>query len=945
MNNETPKNEEQKKDKKPLFQMKPKTSKPKEEKAPKVKPEKAKKEKTPKARPEKAPKVKKEKPPKARPEKVKKEKIPKAKKEKPVRDNSQKAGGLKKLSSLPQKTGAMFKKKPVQGTTEVSSKPAKPKKELPSNLPKPVVFILEKAIWLGKQIVKLVKIIPTLIPQKLDEDAPLLDGNVKILPQFCIQTKLIGCFIIPVVMIVVLGVVSYTKSSGALNENYESAVSQTMNMTQEYFTFVFSNLESDMNVYLSDKSLSAYYTGEYSVNEAQLESADKTKKAYEAAKEKVDALTEGTLEYYKAYKEMADANTEYEDAQKVVEDANTLKKDTYKALNQELSTKVATNQFIGNMYIVKQDHDVFSSVPTLRSAAEESDSDEDVNDTTLKLYETFLKTDLGSKVTSDTMNFHWSGPVEELDKVLKANSKNYVFRVAHDLSSTSDAVMIVDIKRDSILSILQDLNLGEGSYTGIITPDNQELVIEGKDLTKVSDEEDGSAEKADNVVKEPMYSEQDFYQEALASEETSGSDYVRFKGKTYLFNYQKLGTTGIMLCSLVPQSVIVAQANSIRILTIVMVLISCIIAMLIGTWIAKGFSKSINLSIKELEKVSKGDLTVEFRTHRRDEFALLYGSCNDMLANIRGLIMEVESVYEALTVSLNKVNSSSTTFSETTKDIQHSVHEVEIGVGEQTESAAACLTEMDSLFNKINVVNDDTIEIGNIASDTQVAINNGLTNMDNLNAKTKSTTDITDSVIQTIKELAVHSKNIGQIVNSINDIAEETNLLSLNASIEAARAGAAGKGFSVVANQIRKLADQCLVSAGKITNIVNEITEATKEAVTTAQTAEEIVDEQVEAVAATAHSFQTLKVRIEKLSEYLESIQSSSKDMEASGSSTLNSMENISAILEETLASVTSVANVTDKQSEALHSLDDASSQLMIRADRLGEAISKFKTK
>ncbi|MDY3774290.1 MAG: methyl-accepting chemotaxis protein, partial [Eubacterium sp.] len=240
---------------------------------------------------------------------------------------------------------------------------------------------------------------------------------------------------------------------------------------------------------------------------------------------------------------------------------------------------------------------------------------------------------------------------------------------------------------------------------------------------------------------------------------------------------------------------------------------------------------------------------------------------------------------------------------------------------------------------------DNTNEIGSIASSTQVAINSGLSSMDNLNEKTKSTTEITDSVIQTIKELAVHSKNIGQIVNSINDIAEETNLLSLNASIEAARAGSAGKGFSVVATQIRKLADQCLISAGKISNIVNEITDATNEAVNTAQTAEEIVDQQVEAVAATAHSFQNLKLRIEKLSEYLESIQNISKDMEVSGSSTLNSMENISAILEETLASVTSVANVTDKQSEALTSLDDASSQLMIRAERLGDAISKFKTK
>ncbi len=201
------------------------------------------------------------------------------------------------------------------------------------------------------------------------------------------------------------------------------------------------------------------------------------------------------------------------------------------------------------------------------------------------------------------------------------------------------------------------------------------------------------------------------------------------------------------------------------------------------------------------------------------------------------------------------------------------------------------------------------------------------------------------NIILTINQLSAHSRNIGLILSSINDIAQETNLLSLNASIEAARAGSAGKGFSVVANQIRKLADQCLTSAGEISDIVNEITVATKKAVKTAESAEEIVEEQVEAVADTAQSFQELKLRIEKLSENLESIQSSSKDMEVSGSSTLKAMENISAILEETLASVTSVATGTDKQSEALTSLNDASSQLVERADHLGSAISKFKTK
>lgn len=866
------------------------------------------------------------------------------KKEKPIRTPKEKKPKTEKPKSKKiKKEARMPKMKREKPKRQPKSKNPSGKK-----LPKPVSVVWEWLKWLGRQILKLIRIIPTLLPKKSEKDAPLLDGNVKVLPQFCIQTKLIGCYLIPVMLIVILGIVSYSRSSGALNSNYESAVSQTMNMANEYFTFAFSNIESDMNTVLSDSELSTYYSGEYSTNEAQQKSRDDLKKKYDALQEKIDALTPGTAAYYKVYYDYATTKDEFEEADNVLKEAENGKSEVYNSFNQSISNKVAANQFIGNIYIVKGGYNTFSSQSKLRGQEDKSDEDilakRDIHAKGEEIYSAFLDTDLGQKISMDATSYYWvgAGSMPKLDELLLVEPSSYILRVAHDVSSTTDAVMIVDIKKDAILDILTNFNLGEGSYVGIITPDNQEMVVEGKDITKL---EEGKEKSQNNIVKESVYKDQDFYKNALKSEKDSGKDYVRYNGKTYLFTYEKIGRSGIMLCSMVPQSVIVAQANSIRILTIVMVVISCIIAMIVGTLISKGFSKSINLSIKELAKVSKGDLTVEFRTNRRDEFALLYGSCNDMLANIRGLIMEVESVYDALSVSLNKVNTSSTTFSETTKDIQTSVHEIETGVGEQTESATDCLNEMDSLFTKINVVNDNTNEIGSIAASTQVAINSGLTSMDNLNAKTKSTTDITDSVIQTIKELSVHSKNIGQIVNSINDIAEETNLLSLNASIEAARAGAAGKGFSVVATQIRKLADQCLASAGKISNIVTEITEATKEAVNTAQTAEEIVDEQVEAVAATAHSFQTLKQRIEKLSEYLESIQSSSKDMEASGSSTLNSMENISAILEETLASVTSVANVTDKQSEALTSLDDASSQLMIRAERLGDAISKFKTK
>ncbi|WP_026835926.1 methyl-accepting chemotaxis protein [Eubacterium xylanophilum] len=819
--------------------------------------------------------------------------------------------------------------------------------------PKTKAKFKEVLTTVGSKIVGLCKLIPTLIPNKEDENAPLLDSSFKVLPQFCIQTKLIAAYSVPIILIIVLGIVSYISASSALIGNYEGAVSQTMSTAKDYFDFAFSNIESDMNTYLGDKDLEAFYTGQFSTNEAQKKNREKINKETDALEQKYLATKEGTKEYYKFYSDFLAKRQDQIDADRIFTNAENNYNNAYKSINQSISTKAASNKFIGNIYIFKDKDVIFSSQPKIRRTANNSRSADDskssdaaAEDTTtesLGLWKAYQDSNIGKQVMSDPSAFHWTSSSPALDKILLTNADDYIFRVGHDLPTTSDAVVIVDISKDSILDILNNINLGEGSYLGIVSADNTETTIEGASLSGDGDE-NKDANKA-KITKKKVYVDQPFYKEAIESEEESASKYVTFEGTSYLFTYAKLGTTGILLCSLVPEATIVAQANSIRVVTVVIVLLSVIIALVIATGLSKGFSNVINNSLKKLNRVAKGDLTVEFRTSRRDEFALLYGSCNDMLKNMRNLLREVESVYAAVSESLESVNSSSIVFSETTKNIQQSIHEVELGVGDQTESANECLGEMDNLFNKINSVNESTIEISNIASTTKQSATDGLKTVAILNDKTSSTTDITNNVISTIEILSKYSNNIGQIVNTINDIAEETNLLSLNASIEAARAGAAGKGFSVVANQIRKLADQSIISSSKIEQLLEEIKTATNNAVTTAESAEQIVYEQVDAVANSARSFQMLSDTIGKLTEYIESIQGNSKSMEQSGSTTLHSMENISAVLEETLAAVSSIANVTDKQTEALAKLDHASSQLMTRANSLGEAISIFKTR
>ena len=254
------------------------------------------------------------------------------KKEKTVRTPKEKKSKAEKVKKARMK-------QPKKAAREPKIKPPRPVRQKThttkssKQLPKPIGFVWDKLKWLGRRIAALIRIIPTLLPKKSAKDAPLLDGNVKVLPQFCIQTKLIGCYLIPVMLIVILGIVSYSRSSGALNANYESAVSQTMNMANEYFTFAFSNIESDMNTVLSDSELSTYYSGEYSTNEAQQKTRDDLKKKYDALQEKIRSLSPGTAAYYKAYYDYATTKDEFEEAESVLTEAENGKTNVYNSFN------------------------------------------------------------------------------------------------------------------------------------------------------------------------------------------------------------------------------------------------------------------------------------------------------------------------------------------------------------------------------------------------------------------------------------------------------------------------------------------------------------------------------------------------------------------------------------------------------------------------------------
>jgi methyl-accepting chemotaxis protein len=601
--------------------------------------------------------------------------------------------------------------------------------------------------------------------------------------------------------------------------------------------------------------------------------------------------------------------------------SETMKTQFYNSTLQSLKDKAWSDDYIESIYILsgKEDSMLTTNIKFNLSANVQDDM----------LYSMFMETHEGQIIQNDPGKYFWFGNQTEFDKELNAKSDSYFIRMARKFKNT-DACIIVDINRKKMHEIMSSLDFGEDSLLGFITFDGEEMLAE-----PINDETQENAQT--------VFYHQPFFKEAIEKESSSGFEYVEYNSQSYLFTYSKVGKTGAVICSLVPKSIIIGQASEIKNITVIIVILACLLAIVICSIIASGIGKAIKYMTVQLKKATQGDLTVEFTTKRRDEFWLLSRNLTDMISNMKSLVGKVKDTGLALISEASHVSESSKNFVIMAKDIKSAINDIENGFIQLDESSVDCLKQMEVLSGRIACVNDNTSQISSITESTYKAINEGINTMSDLNNTTRSTTEITEYIINTIELLEQKTKSIEQIVDFINAMAKQTNLLSLNASIESARAGEAGKGFAVVAEEIRKLAEQSMQSAKQIQAIIEEINNYINISVKATSEAKTIINLQKEAVINSSSSFNTMLSQIETLIEESDSIIESVKNMERARITTSDAIESISAVSEETTARSATVGETAEKQLDVVINLDSASINLLNRARDLEEAINQFK--
>lgn len=584
-------------------------------------------------------------------------------------------------------------------------------------------------------------------------------------------------------------------------------------------------------------------------------------------------------------------------------------------INNELLTKSNLEKFIENIHIIPKE-----SVPVLTSDMENMTG----------FFSELIGEPEGKLMADNKIVSYWTGGHPYIDSKFGIKSNTYAMSLFRTFPS-GEACIIVDINGDEVEKFLTELELGDNSIVALITEDGREIII---NHTEVGLEDKG---------KPISFLDQNYYQESIQSDDMVGSKYVEYNSEEHLFMYSRLGDTGITICGLTPKSSFMKQANEIRVTTLLLVLFASVVAVTIGFIISNGIGLAMKKINRKLQQISAGDLTVQVSVKRKDEFADLAVNVMDMLNNMRMLIQKVTNVSGLVSESAANVMEASRTIAESNDNITQAVDEIGKGIESQAEESQNCLTQMDELSGKITVVNTNVEEIEKAMDEMKSMISDGINTMEDLTKQSDATNQITKYVVTNISTLESKTKSIENIVQVINDIADQTNLLSLNASIEAARAGEAGKGFAVVASEIRTLANKSMESAGEIQYVIGEIMSQTNGTVKTAKEAEDIVQLQNEIVNKTIEAFHNMNSGIEQLITKLSTIGYNMKNMGTARESTLGAVENISAISEETLAASGSIEKTVYDQSTSVATLEEAAEKMGTNANELKKAITIFK--
>ncbi|KHF39630.1 methyl-accepting chemotaxis protein [Halalkalibacter okhensis] len=367
------------------------------------------------------------------------------------------------------------------------------------------------------------------------------------------------------------------------------------------------------------------------------------------------------------------------------------------------------------------------------------------------------------------------------------------------------------------------------------------------------------------------------------------------------------------------------------------------IAIIVVILFAKQIKKRLSNVEAALESAGNGDFTTSLEDNYKDEIGQLSRSYNSMKDNLSALIQQVIETSEQVAASSEELSAGAEETSRATDQISESIQSIAAGsesqvstTGKANHSAAAISENMNQISNNANKVTESAMMTKEKSKSGYSVIQESVNKMKLVSTKA-------DEISKVVQRLGQKSSEIGNVVTLITEVADQTNLLALNAAIEAARAGEQGRGFAVVADEVRKLAEQSSQSGGQIQSLILEIQNEISQSVRSMDETRSAVREGSIAVERAGDEFEGISVSVQDVTAQIQEVMGNIQQVTNQMTSMVSFIDEAAGIAEESSAYSQEVAAAAEEQNATMEEISASATTLSGMAEELKESVKKFR--